>query len=86
VPLRAHGAEKSLRSGHEEHLVAWMRASLHYFDLTTLFHGRQTLLSTLCTIWIVLAYLTDNGEVSGVLLVLYWALTLPILSTTLART
>lgn len=85
VPLRAHGAEKSLRSGHEEHIVAWMRASLHYFDLTTLFHAGQTLFSTLCTIWIVLAYLTDNGEVSGVLLVLYWALTLPILSTTLAE-
>ncbi len=84
VPLRAHGAERALRSGHEERLVAWMRASLHYFDLATLFHAGQTLLSTLCTIWIVLAYLTYNGEVDGVLLLLYWALTLPTLATTLA--
>ena len=85
VPLRSHSAAQALRREHESLLVEWVRASLRFFHTASLIQAGQALLSMSFAIGIVFRYLSGGGEASGVLLLLYWTLSVPVLAQTLAE-
>lgn len=84
VALRSHAAERALRREQEDRLTEWLRASLGFFDISVLMQAGQLLVGTIFTVWIVIAYLVGGGMSSGVLLLIYWAMSLPTLAMTLA--
>ncbi len=84
LPIRTHRAERAFRRGHESLLVEWARASQDYIKSATLLQGFLALVWTLFAIWLVNNYMNSGGEASGVLLLFYWALNLPVLGKALA--
>lgn len=88
LPVRSHSAEQSIRREHESRLV-----ELHRTNRTVnRFHlGHDALLAlfnVIVAVTIVFSYVSRAQEAAGVLLLLYWALSLSYLSqrlTSLAR-
>lgn len=80
LPVRAHSAERSLRREHEMLLVRWARALSEQTGIELILRAAVALAGIGGACWIVLTYLAGGGEASGVLLLLYWALNLPVLS------
>ncbi|MFN8495349.1 MAG: ATP-binding cassette domain-containing protein [Caldilineaceae bacterium] len=85
TPVRTHRAERAIRREHESLLVEWVRATLAFGDSDKLLQTTQLLLGVLFTIWIVFSFLLRGGEASSLLLLLYWALNIPVLGQTLAN-
>ncbi|MEM7245645.1 MAG: ATP-binding cassette domain-containing protein [Acidobacteriota bacterium] len=85
VPIRLHGAERALRREHEGLLVEWARANLAHQRGSVLVDATQALLGFGATAWIVATHLTHAGATPSVLLLLYWALRLPVLGQTLTQ-
>lgn len=83
TPVRTHSAAKAVRREHEARLVAWTRAHLAFHDLQRLIQALVSIIGLGFAIAIVISYLVDGGEASGILLLLYWALNLPALSQSL---
>lgn len=77
VPIRTHGAERALQHEHEPLLVAWARAHLAAARVNVMTQSAGALISSGFAIWIVLANLNRDG--SSTMLLLYWALSLPLL-------
>jgi len=88
LPVRSHSAEHAIRREHESRLV-----ELHRTNRTVnRFHlGHDALLAlfnVIVAVTIVFSYISRNQEAAGVLLLLYWALSVSYLSqrlTSLAR-
>ncbi|MEM9455854.1 MAG: ATP-binding cassette domain-containing protein [Myxococcota bacterium] len=80
TPIRTHRAERSLHTEHESMLVKWVDASLSLCTSTVGLSGATLMLGTAIAIVIVFDYITSGGGVSGVLLLFYWVLKLPVLS------
>ena len=88
LPVRSHSAEQSIRREHESRLVELYRTNrtVNRFHL-----GHDALLSLFnvaVAVAIVFFYISREREAAGVLLLLYWALSVPYLSqrlTALAR-
>ena len=78
VPIRAHKAERSIRTEHEDLLVEWSRASQNMVRLSILINGIQSLIS-LSLVGFVLTqhFLNANGVNGSDLLLVYWLLKLP---------
>ena len=85
VPLRLHGAERAFRRQHESLLVEWMRAGQNFSHMAVALQGLSALLYTVFAVWIVFSYVQQGGEASGVLLLLYWTLSLPVLGQRLVQ-
>lgn len=85
IPLRLHGAERAFRREHEGLLVEWIRAGQDFSRLAVALQGLNALLYTGFVVWITFAYIRHGGEVSGVLLLFYWALSLPLLGQRIAE-
>ncbi|MDQ3624710.1 MAG: ATP-binding cassette domain-containing protein, partial [Verrucomicrobiota bacterium] len=84
VAVRAHGAERALRSEHENLLVEWARAS---FNLQRTAIGLETVQSFVgfgLAAWLLFAHLGRAGDAGAVLLLVYWALNLPVLGQEIA--
>jgi predicted double-glycine peptidase len=79
VTVRAHGAERAVRREHEGLLVEWARAGLGLQRAVVAVEGVQSLLGFGLAAWLLLDHLAQGGEVGGVLLLVYWALNLPVL-------
>jgi len=79
VAIRAHGAERVVRREHEALVVSWARAGVGLQRAVVAIEGVQFLAGFGLAAWLVLAYLTRGGELGGVLLLIYWALNLPVL-------
>jgi ATP-binding cassette subfamily B protein len=79
VAVQAHGAERAMRREHESLLVEWTRAAFGMQRLVIAIEGVQSLVGLGLTVWLLFAYLGRGGEVSMVLLFVYWALNLPVL-------
>lgn len=79
LPIRAHSAERAVRREHELLLVEWMRASWGLAQIEMLLQGMVALIGLGGAGWVVERYLAGGGEAGGVLLLLYWALSLPAL-------
>ncbi len=79
LPIRAHSAERAVRREHEMLFVSWARATRDMAGIEMILQGVVALVSIGSTCWIVLDYLSGSGEARGVLLLLYWSLSLPTL-------
>ncbi|MCB0188587.1 MAG: ATP-binding cassette domain-containing protein, partial [Caldilineaceae bacterium] len=84
IPLRTHSAGQSMRREHESLLVEWARAARGFYTSQALVQGLALTFSTGFAVLIVLRYIAQGGEASGVLLLLYWALNLPQLGQEMA--
>jgi ABC-type bacteriocin/lantibiotic exporter with double-glycine peptidase domain len=79
VAIRAHGAERSVRSEHEKLLGEWAAASLRLQRTAVAIEAAQLLTGYGLTAWLVLARLSSGGDPAGLLLLVYWALQLPVM-------
>lgn len=84
VAIRAHAAEKAVRREHDGLLGEWARASMGLQRSVLLVEGLQTALGFGLVAWLLLAYLARAGEPSSALLLVYWALNLPVLGQKIA--
>jgi ABC-type bacteriocin/lantibiotic exporter with double-glycine peptidase domain len=84
VAIRAHGAERAMRSEHESLLVEWVRAGFGLQRTVVLVEGLQGLLGVSFAVWLLFRYLSRNPDAGGVLLLVYWALNLPYLAEEIA--
>jgi ATP-binding cassette subfamily B protein len=85
IPIRTHGAERTVRREHEALLVEWTRTGYQVTWASLAVTGIQALVSTLFSIWLLLNYIAQGGTPAGVLLIFFWTLNLPILGQTLAN-
>ena len=79
VAIRAHGAERSIRGEHEKLLGEWASASLRLQRTAVAIEAAQLLTGYGLTAWLVLARLSAGGDPAGLLLLVYWALQLPVM-------
>jgi ATP-binding cassette subfamily B protein len=79
VAVRAHGAERALRREHAGLLVEWARAGLGLQRVVVAMEGVQSFVGFGLAAWLLLDHLARMGEGGGVLLLVYWALNLPML-------
>jgi ATP-binding cassette subfamily B protein len=84
VSVRTHGADRSLRRGHETLAVEWGRASLHALRSAVVVEGLESVIAFSLAAWLVLGYIDRGGTPGGALLLIYWAMTLPMLGRELA--
>ncbi|MCI0407863.1 MAG: ABC transporter permease, partial [Acidobacteria bacterium] len=84
VAVRTHGAERSIRREHESLLVEWARASFGLYRVVVTVEGVQSILGFGLAAWLLFDHLTRTGETGDVLLLVYWALNLPILGREIA--
>ena len=84
VPIRAHGAERSVRREHEALVAEWTRAARGVVSATVGAEALQAAVMFGLTIALVSSYLARTFEPATVLLLLYWALSLPALGQELA--
>ena len=79
VAVRTHAAERTVRREHQGLLAEWARAGLGLQRVVVGVEGVQPLLGFALAAWLLLGYLTWAGEGGGMLLLVYWALNLPVL-------
>jgi ATP-binding cassette subfamily B protein len=83
--IRCHGAERHIRQKHEGLLVEWARASFRLQRLVAGVEALQLALGFALSAWLLLDHLSRNREVGGALLLIYWALNLPMLGEEIAQ-
>jgi ABC-type bacteriocin/lantibiotic exporter with double-glycine peptidase domain len=77
VPVRTHGAARSVRREHEQLLVEWMRAGLDLVRAAVTVETIQAIVGFAVVIAITLRHSLAAGEVGAMLLLVYWSLQLP---------
>jgi ABC-type transport system involved in cytochrome bd biosynthesis fused ATPase/permease subunit len=77
VPIRVHGAERSVRREHEDLLSEWSRTARVAHVQSTLIQGLQLFTSTTIAVLLVWTYVAGDGAVTGLLLLAFWALRVP---------
>jgi ATP-binding cassette subfamily B protein len=85
IPIRTHGAERIVRREHEAMLVEWARTGYQMTGATVAVTGIQAFVSTLFSVWLLFNYVSSGGTPAGVLLIFFWALSLPGLGQSLAN-
>jgi ATP-binding cassette subfamily B protein len=86
IPIRTHRAERSVQTEHESLLGKWWDAGMSFYRSHLMIWGTELLITTGFSILILFNYVENGGEASGVLLLLYWVMKLPILGESLATT
>jgi ABC-type bacteriocin/lantibiotic exporter with double-glycine peptidase domain len=79
VPVRTHGAERAMRREHEGLLMEWARAGLGLQRVVVWIEGLQFFAGFALAAWLLLNHVGRFGESGGTLLLVYWALSLPVL-------
>jgi ABC-type transport system involved in cytochrome bd biosynthesis fused ATPase/permease subunit len=79
VAVRTHAAERAVRREHQSLLAEWARAGLGLQRVVVGVEGVQSLIGFTLAAWLILGCLTRADDGGGVLLLVYWALNLPIL-------
>jgi ATP-binding cassette subfamily B protein len=79
MAARAHGAERALRREHEHLVTEWVRAARATHRAYAVAEGIQLLAGFGLAGWLVTSHLAANGSGGVVLLLIYWALSLPTL-------
>ena len=85
VPIRTHGAERSVRREHSNLLAEWARAALRLQRSVVSVEAVQFTAGFGLAAWLLIDHLARTGEAGGVLLLVYWALNLPVLGQEIAR-
>ena len=84
IPIRVHGAERGVRREHEGLLVEWGQAGLGLLKTSLWVEGLQMTTGFGLAAWLLFQHLTGGGDVGSVLLLVYWALQLPMLGQEIA--
>lgn len=79
LAIRAHSAERSLRREHEKLLGEWAHAALRLQRAVVSVEAWQFTATFGLIAWLVLSHPLQGADIGRVLLVVYWALNLPIL-------
>ena len=79
VPIWAHGAEGAIRREHEGRLAEWCRAGRSLLSAVVATEAAQLALGFVLATLMLRGYLERQGESGATLLLVYWALRLPIL-------
>ncbi len=79
VPVLTHRAERALRREHESLLVEWAHAAFALVRAAIWVEAIQELLGFGLAAWLMLDHISRAGETGGALLLVYWALNLPVL-------
>jgi ABC-type bacteriocin/lantibiotic exporter with double-glycine peptidase domain len=79
VPVLTHRAERALRREHETLLVEWAHAAFGLVRAAIWVEAIQQLLGFGLAAWLMLDHISRAGETGGALLLVYWALNLPVL-------
>jgi ATP-binding cassette subfamily B protein len=79
VPVLTHRAERALRREHETLLVEWAHAAFGLVCAAIWVEAIQQLLGFGLAAWLMLDHISRAGETGGALLLVYWALNLPVL-------
>jgi ABC-type bacteriocin/lantibiotic exporter with double-glycine peptidase domain len=82
--IRSHSAERPVRRQHESLLVEWMHAGLSLHRAVSLVESLQTAAVFALVGWIVLAHVAHAGPSGLNLLLVFWALSLPVLGQEIA--
>ena len=77
VPLRLHGAERSVQREHEQRLTTWWQSSSSLIRLNILAQAGAGLIYVLFAVAQVMIFLQSGGPSDRVLLLLFWTLSLP---------
>jgi ATP-binding cassette subfamily B protein len=85
VAIRVHGAERTLRREHEKLLVEWARAGFALQRAAIWTQAVQMLAGFSLAAWLLLDHLFRTGDIGGVLLLVYWALNIPVLGQGIAE-
>lgn len=85
VAVRAHGAEPAVRRQHEGLLVDWLRAGTSRQRVVVVVEGLQLGFGFGLAALLLQAHLERSGSTSSLLLLVYWALSLPSLAEQLAE-
>lgn len=84
VAIRAHGAERAVRREHEGLLLDWARAGFGLQRIAVAVDALQFLCGFGLAAALLFSYLGRGGAPAGVLLLVYWALNLPVLGQEIA--
>jgi ABC-type bacteriocin/lantibiotic exporter with double-glycine peptidase domain len=85
VAIRVHGAERLLRREHEKLLVEWARAGFGLQRAAIWTQAVQMLAGFGLATWLLLDHLSRTGDIGGVLLLVYWALNIPVVGQGIAE-
>ncbi len=79
VTVRTHGAERAVRREHESLLVEWARSSLGLLRAVISVEAVQLLAGFGLAAWLLFDHIGRQGDTGSILLLVYWALNLPVL-------
>jgi ATP-binding cassette subfamily B protein len=79
VAIRAHRAERFLRREHQKLLAEWARSAFRVQRVVVSIEGVQFFLGFGLAAWLLLDRVSHGGDIGTVLLLVYWALSLPVL-------
>lgn len=82
LPIRVHGARPAMQRQQEVLLVQWARAGLRYSSASTMVEGTLAFCGLAMAVFMVLSVAGDAS--SGMLLLVYWAMSLPALGQDIA--
>lgn len=85
VAIRAHGAERMVRREHESLLREWTQAGFRLQKAVVAVEAMQLAAGFGLAAWLLLDRLARGGDPAGVLLLAYWALSLPFLGAAVAQ-
>jgi ATP-binding cassette subfamily B protein len=85
VPIRAHGAERSLAREQEALLVDWAHAGRSLLRAAVATSGAQLVTGFGLAAWLLFARARLGDEGGGALLLAYWALNIPVLGQEIAQ-
>jgi ATP-binding cassette subfamily B protein len=84
APIRTHGAERAVRREHESLLVEWVRTAREVARTTVRVELVQAALGASLSAWLLAGYAHRGGDPGGLVLLVYWALNLPVLGREMA--
>lgn len=85
IPLRAHGAQESLRVEHESLLVEWARARLSLQQGILTIETTQYAVGCVLVVTVLLSHVTTSIDPTASLLLVYWSLNIPVLALQVAK-
>ena len=83
MPIRTHGAERPLRREYGRVMREWLQSGAQLLRATVAIETLQTTLGFGIAAWLLWSHLSRGGDATS-LLVLYWALRVPMLGDELA--
>jgi ABC-type bacteriocin/lantibiotic exporter with double-glycine peptidase domain len=85
VPIQVHGAQRAVRREHRELLAGWADAGLGLQTVAVWFEAAQFAVGFGLAAAMLFLHLARSAEAGAVLLLIYWALSLPVLGQQIAQ-